>query len=264
MKYSIGNENYRFKSLVIAPIAAILLLLGVFTNIEKTIEVVNPVITPFSLYGIETGEKARLKLKNFFSKDVSVEEVNSLKEKIEQLEIVSRDYENLKEKYDSLKTHSKTAEVKYSYIQANFYNPLDGGEIILNSGTKSGVEVGDIVVVGNIYAGTVISVEGTTSKILPPYFAGNTFSVAIRHKSKNALTKAVAVGKDFEIVLENIPNSSFIQNGDNVYISDPKIGSDLLLGSVYGLKKDQASPVVEAKVDMALEISNIKYLFIRK
>lgn len=199
-----------------------------------------------------------------FSND-NQDTINSLKERVNQLEALVADYDILKEKYESLLKQSKTASKKYEYIEAKVYKPNNGGDLIVSAGSKNGVLENSLVVVGNVYIGKVVEVDGNSSKVLMPDSSKSVMEVLIQSKSqKYNPIKSVAIGKNNEIIIENIPNTSKVENGDLVILNDGKIDEYLVIGTIQNIKTDKAASVVSASVKPGIDILITKFVYIRK
>lgn len=202
--------------------------------------------------------------KQVFSSDNQVT-ISSLQEKVNQLEAVIADYDILKEKYESLLKQSKTANKKYEYIQAKVYKPNNGGDLIVSAGSNSGVSENSLVVVGNVYVGKVIEVDENSSKVLMPDSSKSVIEVLIQSKSqKYNPIKSVAIGKNNEIIIDNIPNTSNVENGDLVIMNDGKIDDYLIVGTIQNIKVDKAASVVSASVKPGIDVLITKFVYIRK
>lgn len=264
MKSSLPKEN---KNNVLVYLAVFAILIFVFDKISPLRLGLQPVynfIAPISYSGMASAQSIKEIKTNYQSYFTTKDEVESLKKRIEQLEIKDSDYESLLDKYNSLLNSTKTSDRKYRYIQASVYFPPDGSSLILNVGSDNGVELGDVVVLGNSYVGLVTQVDKLSSKVMMADSSQSTLEVTIKKRNSDQSIKAIAVGRNFEINIENILSNSSVTNGNLVYVSDKRVGDNLLLGEITDLNKDSAATVVTAKVSPSVDVSKYNFVYVRK
>lgn len=234
------------------------------------------IFTPIVIRGVDVS--SNIKGYFLFFKDFKESKymVSSLQERVSQLESQNIGYTSLLSKYEDLLSHSKVSSKKYSYIQSNIYSISGQYGFLVNKGDSDGVSVGDVVVYGNIYMGEITRVDVKTSYIKRPQDIGSSLPVLIL-KDRNIIStqtdklniekspnvKAVAIGKNEQIVVDNIPNNNGVKNGDVVVLDSQSSGEFLVLGTISNLKVDKAASVVSATIDVPVDIYSINYVYIR-
>jgi cell shape-determining protein MreC len=264
MKVVTPNQKKEFNPLYLVVISIMIFAVGYFTDVEQAFSAITISLQPISFTGMDLGRESKEKIEGLQNYQKNLSSIELLKNKIEQLEIKAGEFEVLKKKFEALEKHAKSSDKDFEYLQASFYTPSDGSELIIDLGTKDGVKSGDVVVLGDSYVGIIESVGQTSSKVLTADNSKSTLEVLISKDGKSSNIKAIAVGKNFEILIENIAGSSNISDGDLVFVSDTRIGGKLLLGRVTQLVKDNAASVLTAKVKPSIEIFNNNYIFVRK
>ena len=269
------EKNKSKEMLILIVLTAFFLLVNLF-SFSKLVRVpLETVYQPISFWGAKWGSGilADIRLLKDITKIKDENDTNKLK--VEELENENLGYTLLLEKYNSLLTQNKYASKKYTYITAEVFK--SNGEYILNVGSKDGVKIGDIVVFGNSYIGKVSLVDENYLKLNIPSKIGNSISITIvtsiatnltaDQLAQNALSnlgKAIAVGNEYEIKIENLPSISKAKEGDIVLINDSKVGQYLILGMLTGVKNDKADALVSATVTPVVNVENLKFVYVRK
>jgi cell shape-determining protein MreC len=269
------EKNKPKEMLVLVVLIVFFLLVNLF-SFSKLVRIpLETVYQPISFWGAKWGSGilADIRLLKDITKIKDENDANKLK--VEELENENLGYTLLLEKYNSLLAQNKYASKKYTYISAEIFK--SNGEYILNVGNRDGVKIGDVVVFGNSYIGKVSLVDENYSRLNIPSEIGNSISVTIvtsvatnftaDQLTQNALSslgKAIAVGNEYEIKIENLPSISKAKEGDIVLINDSKVGQYLILGTLAGVQKDKADALLSAVVAPVVNIENLKFVYVRK
>lgn len=264
MKVITPNRQKEINPLYIVLVSILIYIFGNVTGIANTLSPLIVGLEPISLTGMDIGRTIKEKITGVLNYEQNLSSIDLLKKKIEQLEVKAGEYEVLKKKFEALEQHAKSSDKSYEYIQTSFYSPSDGSSLIIDAGKSDGVNIGDVVVLGQSYIGIVENVGETSSEVITPDSSKSSLEVIITKEGKSSTIKAIAVGKNFEIIIENIAGNSNVSDGDLVFISDKRIGGKLFLGRVTQLVKDDAASVLTAKVKPNIEIFNNNYIFVRK
>lgn len=271
----IGKYKKNNSHLYILVLGILFLSLDVLTSTKILRSSIDYIFSPIVI----SGEKASGKVVNFFtfvSKfSESEKTISALSNKITQLESQLIGYTQLQQKYNQLLLHSKTSSKKFQYIEASIFEIDNNYGYIVDKGQKDGVEKGQIVVLGNIYIGEVIKVDQKTSLVRRAQDVGSSLPVIIVENiltskttdklvdASNKSIRAVAVGRNEQIKIENIPNKGFVKNGDLVLVSSPNIGDFLVLGKIDNLSNDSAAAVLTSDVALLVDLHSINYVYIR-
>lgn len=272
----ITNYNQKKNSIVFLFLFGFIFLLSdVLGQIQFVRNSIDYIFAPIVLSASKYSNRTKESLAFFSSYSQAESTIAALKNKISQLESQNIGYTTLYDKYNSLLTHQKTSSGKYSYIEAGIYSSDGNYGYILDKGSRDGVEVGNIVVVGNVYIGEIIKVDLKTALIRRPQDVGSSLPVVIvkdkqilkiqtgeLNKEIDKNLKAVAVGRNEQVLIENIPNNGFVKNGDIVLVSNPNFGGLLVLGKIDQLLTDSAASVLTSKVITALDIYSIKFVYV--
>jgi rod shape-determining protein MreC len=154
--------------------------------------------------------------------------------------------------------------------------------LLINKGLRDGIQKGDVVAIGNIYVGTVVSVEEYSSKIALPSSKTSLIEVFITEGSSNdqdssvdvlkekysngeilsKLFKGVALGQSSGVIVENISTQASIEIGDGVIINDPDVNQFLYLGEISDLVDDPAATQKNAFVKSPFNYDDLSYVFV--
>ncbi|MCC7290008.1 rod shape-determining protein MreC [bacterium] len=259
-------QNNRLKWVYLFVVATLLFvfdLLGILGFVRRSLELI---YQPVALYSLDLSKNVVSRFEYLSRFGTVYNEIDALKNRVSQLEATNLEYELLQEKYSSLLKHSKVASKQYEYIQGEVYiSPRNEG-ILLNVGSEQGIVYGNYAVVGDVYIGSVVKVDSNTSLVRGADDIGSTLEVLIGKSvsavEKEKFVRAVAVGRNEEILIENIAGGSGVSNGDVVMVADDK--GFLMLGKISSVNSDKAASVLTAKVTPAVDIFAIKFIYVRK
>lgn len=149
--------------------------------------------------------------------------------------------------------------------------------IIIDVGSKDGVEKGDVVRIGNIYIGYVGAVSELTSKVILPNNEASTLEVLLidnptldkdiaqlqtEFSTNEDVASGLATGRNSAITIDNISRNDPVQEGFAVIVNDPEIQELLYIGTVTEVIDDPAATSKQAKVRPVLVYGNLNYLFV--
>lgn len=236
----------------------IIILLGViFVSLEKADVItflrypISYSMEPIFMSGERIGDNVSSYFKNFVNLEDIIQENEKLKLQIAQkgieeasvLEIMTEN--ELLRKQLSLKNEGK------KYVIGNVMKTDSIDSLRIDEGTKSGIKVGDIAVVGNFFVGIVEYADELGSRIKLPTSNNSYLGVSIlEYNSNNALdgylrskvvSRGVMNGSAEGIKVENITMNSDVSDGDIVFVTDSSVGDMLVLGYVVGLSSNPAN-----------------------
>lgn len=141
--------------------------------------------------------------------------------------------------------------------------------LILNQGEDAGIEKNDIVVMGDIYLGLVTEVASGTSKVRLPTSRASSLKVMILREGEsvqdlNVFLNGIALGHSNLVKVENIEMLGEFQEGDPVFINDPKIGEYLYLGSVQAIDDDPTETSRSCGIKLPVDYQTLKYVFVKR
>ena len=173
------------------------------------------------------------------------EENSKLKEENEKLKEAERELEVLKSENNTLKDYLnlKNKYGNYSTIPADVvertYSNYDK-IIVINEGSKSGINVNMPVISESGLVGHVISVTDNTAKVQTIADTGSTVSATISTSEQSILAKGT-INTNETLKATSIPSDSTILQGDDVFTSG--------LGGIYprGILIGTISEIVNTK-----------------
>lgn len=237
------------------------------------------IFEPIGFAGAKTGEGLRSYLSLFTDIGDFREEYNALKIKNSELEVFENYNKILLDQNESLKKQLKLGNKEEEYILSPIvFSSEFPTEISLGYGSNQDISVGDVIVLGNLYIGTVSSVDlkGSTAR-LPSSRSSSLQVLVVKGKNLENVSldtiaqkyisekniKAVSVGTGTEVRLENIAVDSGVKDGDSVVIADERIGEYLLLGRISSVDRDLAAATVSATVDVLVDYESLTNIFVR-
>jgi cell shape-determining protein MreC len=210
-------------------------------------------------------------VERFFTTLVSISdfrsEYNEMKLQIAEYEVDNLAYQTLENENLDLKTQLELGNKEYKYIQGKVLNHIQKDYIIINTGTRDGVNKGDIAVLGESLLGIIIEVNQYTSKVRLPISKSNFLEGYVlsseEEVDQRVLSRAVISGSSDGIRIENIGMNSGVENGDIVIVNDSKVGENLILGTVVGLSEDPATTTRNGYVSPAVDYYDLVNVFVR-
>jgi rod shape-determining protein MreC len=202
-----------------------------------------------------------------------IQEYNDMKEEIVSLKVENSekliDYED----YKTLKEHISLLEVGCRYVQTNILDLTDNKEIIINKGSDSGIQKGDIVVLGKVFVGIVTDVNPKSSLVRLPLNNASTYEVVVipstidlnQQPTLDTFVKSngVVLGNVNDIKIENLGINSNVVDGDLVFLKDERVGDLLVLGSLIGVSTNPASTQKSGIVVPIFDYSNILTVYVK-
>lgn len=276
MESTNGSKNILLGILGSA-VASLFLLLGDTLGgfIEKP---VSYLYTPMSFLGDRYG----IQTKDYFT---LLDKVVEFKKEIEDVKGENLELKNtseyasmLEKENESLKRQLNLANKESVYVETEILEGeygLESDYAVLNGGSDEKIEVGDSVVLGNIYIGKISKVGIRRSVVLQPtntlsrikVFVVRPFNINNKDEEKiSALESkgvdAVAIGTGGGIVLENILADSGVKPGDIVVTSDQRILGHYIVGKVKSVDRDPAAALIEAEVEPLHDFDALSNVFI--
>ena len=169
--------------------------------------------------------------------------------------------------FDSEKREIVLAEILYQDLN------LRNESMLVNKGSKDGLQEGDIVSIGNLYIGLLATVQENTSKVRLATSRASSLKVMILDanvdsENKDFLPQAyltgVAIGYSNSIRIENIDAHGTLNEGDSVLINDEKVGKYFYLGNVSSIDQDPTASYRSCSVKLPVEYTSLKYVFVER
>lgn len=259
------------KSWLSIPIILLLSILLLFLNSLGTLKGVKSAVSYVLGPIYTTSSNLAISLRDFFSTVVNIsdfrEEYNEMKLQIAEYEADNLEYQLLLDENSDLKGQLDLGNRDDKYIFAKVLDHIESEYLIVNQGSREGIEKGDIAVIGNTFLGIVIESGQYTSKIRLPISKSNFLEAYIlssdEEDSQRILSRAVINGSSDGIRIENIGMNSGVENGDTVVVNDSKVGENLIVGTVVGLSEDPATTTKTGYVSPAVDYYDLTNLFIR-
>ncbi len=276
-----SNSNRWVVSISIFLISVLLLLLNNLSITDPVKTGISYIYSPASFYISQMGRNLSSTSSLFFNINQFRNELNDLKieRAIHQSEVEL--VEKLLEQNKNLRTQLKVGVRDIEPIMAEvMYSQSTISDLMkVNVGSIDGIKSGDIVMLGNIYIGRIVEVGGLSSVVRLPSHRDSSLEVLIVKSrdlsgvSVDSITKsyiseknvrAVMVGKDGVVMLENIPADSGVKNGDSVVIADERVGEYLYLGKIGQITVDSAAASRSAIVQIAIDYNILQTVFIKQ
>lgn len=172
-----------------------------------------------------------------------------------------------------LKKQLKLSNIESEYAMGNVVKYLPDGSLMINVGTEDLVKGGDVVAVGNIFVGTVISSDLNSSIVKLPINKSSNYEVSVfpadidisNPLKQDVIIKSSGVvsGGVDGIRIGNININSDVTDGDLVVIRDERIGELLILGRVVGIESNPASTSKSGFVSPIYDYANLITVFVK-
>lgn len=211
--------------------------------------------------GIKDGFGYFVNLENIYNENVFLmKEVNELKSQLVELEDLKAENEVLREQLELTEGVNVVGNVVLASVLGN---PLDssGTSLILDRGSKNGIEEEDMVVKGRIFVGRIISVTDRRSVVELTTSPNLTATVV----DINTKTEAIVIGQyGTSIKMHRILPQESITNGDIVVTSgrDGKYLPGFIVGEVDSIVEESASSLKSATLKTMFDFSSIDRVFV--
>ncbi len=199
-------------------------------------------------------------------------ECDDLKEDFSAKNVENSYFTMLVEENESLRKQVNLANDEKEYLLVKVLSTDSVEFLRLNEGKASGIEMGDIAVLGNLYLGSVVQVDDKSSVVRLPRSKNNNLEVIVvngdwmdvkDNRKVPILSKAVVSGTSDGIRIENISANSKVKNGDLVVVNDSKVGESLVLGYIVNLSNNPAETSRSGVVVPVVEYDDLITVFIR-
>ena len=199
-------------------------------------------------------------------------ECDALKEDFNAKNVENSYFTMLVEENESLRKQVNLANDEKEYLLVKVLSTDSVEFLRLNEGKASGIEMGDIAVLGNLYLGSVVQVDDKSSVVRLPRSKNNNLEVIVvngdwmdvkDNRKVPILSKAVVSGTSDGIRIENFSANSKVKNGDLVVVNDSKVGESLVLGYIVNLSNNPAETSRSGVVVPVVEYDDLITVFIR-
>lgn len=209
------------------------------------------------------------------------EQNNQLRVEVAQLEAQNAVVQLLLEENRLLSQQLVLGEKDADILQASVLHDcnVDGVErLIINRGKVDGVKVGDSVIIGNVYVGSISKVLNQSSEVRTPYSRESFLHVLISKKDLSALSidelrnlsqskvqfiEGVGVGHKLRIDVENILVDQDVNQGDWVLVDDSQLSEYYVLGSVSKVDLLGTDVSQTVTVSPVYNFSKLKFVFVK-
>jgi len=227
---------------------------------------------PIFMSGERIGDNVSSYFKNFVNLEDIIQENGKLKLQIAQKEIEEASVLEIMNENELLRKQLGLKNKRKEYVIGNIMKNDSIDSLRIDEGTKSGVKVGDIAVVGNFFVGIVEYADELGSRIKLPTSNNSYLGVSIfKYNSNNALdgylknkvaSRGVMNGSVEGIKIENIAMNSDVSDGDIVFVTDSSVGDMLVLGYVVGLSSNPASISRTCFVSTIVDYDTLSKVFV--
>jgi cell shape-determining protein MreC len=230
--------------------------------------VANPIYVAANLTGKEIGSYWEI-FKDF---GAFREECDSLVGACNEQTVQNSYFTMLVEENEALRKQVNLTNLEQKYVLAKVLSSDSVEFLRINEGKSSGIVIGDIVVLGNLYLGNIVRVDEKSSLVRLPRSKNNNLEVVVvdgdwqevkSNKKVSILSKAVVSGTADGIKIENISANSKVQNGDLVVVNDSKVGESLVLGYIVNLSSNPAETSKSGVVVPVMDYDDLLTVFVR-
>lgn len=258
------------------PIAIVVMLLLIFLDGTKVLQPLRAGVSflfqPISVDGSDLGSKINKKFGIIAQISKFQKEFNQMKLDMYEKDVNNSYFVVLQEERDALEKQLNLGNKNGEYLMAKVLGGERMESLRINKGKSDGVNVGNTVLLGNLFVGIVERVDEYSAKVMLPTVKGSSYEVfitkvgveksVVRKGGVQILSKAVIQGAGDHIRIENISTTSNVEDGDVVVISDPKVGDYLVVGKVVGLSSNPAETSRSGRVEMMLDSRYLMSVFI--
>jgi rod shape-determining protein MreC len=196
--------------------------------------------------------------------------VSKLKQENAALSGKLLEYDKLKRDNDALRSQFETeSSVRYKLLPAKVLGFLgrsnDPSALIIDAGQRDGVKRGMAVVLENNLVGEISSVSEVYSKVLLP--TDKEFSTIAKTAENQSL--GIVHGEDNFILLDQVSIKDKIIEGETVLTRGeannsgmPQVPSDLVVGKIESIYKNESQPFQTAKVISNVFVPKIETVFV--
>ena len=257
----------------------VILFGGIFLSLDKANAInfirypISYSMQPIFITGENLGKGIASYFKNFVSLRDIIEENKRLKIQIAENEIGDASYLELLAENELLKKQLSLKNQDREYVMANVLKSDGIDYLRIDEGTKSGIQVGDVAVVGNFFVGIVEYADELGSRIKLPTSNNSYLSVSIlkydegkaldEYLKNKVVSRGVMNGSVEGIKVENITMNSDVNDGDIIFVNDSSVGDMLVLGYVVGLSSNPASISRTCFVSTVVDYDTLSKVFVR-
>jgi len=227
---------------------------------------------PIFLSGERIGDNISSYSKNFVNLEDIIQENEKLKLQIAQKEIEEASTLEIMTENELLRKQLTLKNTEKEYVIGNIMKSDSIDSLRIDEGTKSGIKVGDVAVVGNFFVGIVEYADELGSRIKLPTSNNSYLGVSIlKYNLNNSLdgylkskvmSRGVMNGSVEGIKVENITMNSDVNDGDIVFVTDSSVGEMLVLGYVVGLSSNPASISRTCFVSTIVDYDTLSKVFV--
>ncbi len=228
---------------------------------------------PIFMTGENLGKGISSYFKNFVSLKNIVEENERLKIQIVENEIGDASYLEILAENELLKKQLGLKNKEREYVMGNVLKNDGIDYLRIDEGTKSGIQIGDVAVIGNFFVGIVEYADELGSRIKLPTSNDSYLGVSILkydgekeldgYLKNKVVSRGVMNGSVEGIKVENITMNSDISDGDIIFVNDSSVGDMLVLGYVVGLSSNPASISRTCFVSTIVDYDSLSKVFVR-
>lgn len=258
--------------LILIPVILFLVLLDSRELLSPLRNGISFLYEPASFSGSEFGEGVKEFTSTAFSISDFRKEYNQMKIDMYEKDINNAYYQTLLEEKISLEKQLNLGNKGLNFFKAKVVGK-DSSSLRINIGKREGVEVGDVVSLGNMFVGMVEQADEIGSLVVLPYSKNSSFEVFVTSLGVEngvildtpvVLSKAVLKGVGDHISIENISTISSVKDGDIVITNDSKIGQYLVVGRLTNLSSNPAETSRSGTVIPLVEYFDLMTVFVGK
>ena len=261
------TERHEFSIYISAIIAVVLLLLDGLLGMQGLRNIISFVFQPVAYQANNAGYIVGEYLETFSQLGKFRNEYNNLKIQMYDMESKFANYMVLVNENEALREQVGLGNTDSVYIMAGVLRDDAITTMLIDKGSKDGIQVGDSVLRGSTFLGIVSKVDAKGSVVRLPTDPSSKLEVVVlksgANASTNILSKGIASGSAEGILVENISMNSQVENGDVVYVNDAKVGGFWALGYIVGLSQNPANTYKTAYISPVLDYDILMDVFVK-
>lgn len=254
---------------VVGVIFLLLDLLGVITFIRSGISFV---MDPVYYEGNRLGSTVTEYLGTFVSLGEFREEYNRMSIDVYKKDVDVAFYAFLQEENEALRKQVSLGRIESSYVESKVLGGSNYNFLKINRGDSSGIKVGDIVQLGNMFVGIVVNADSRGSLVQLPTNKSSNLEVTVLRSgveelrdlgSQGVLSKGVVEGSADGVKISNMSMSADLREGDVVVVNDVRVGEYLVLGLLVELSDNPAATSRSGFVAPLFDYDKLTTVFVR-
>ena len=253
-------------------LSVLFLLLDTIGSLAFLRNGISYVMDPIDYHANFIGTESRDYFENLVYLDDFRDEFNQMSIDIHEKEVQNSFFVILQEENEALRKQISLRDQEQKYVMVKVLGDRDSEFLRINKGESDGIAVGDVVLLGNMFVGTVVVTDSRGSLVRTPINRATSLEVVVvsgnideirAKESTDILSKGVIRGSSEGIVIENMSMSANLNNGDVVVVNDSRVGEYLVLGYLQDISENPAATSRSGFVEPIMDYEKLITVFVR-